>query len=380
MMSCSRLLAPGVAVLMLAGCSWLNPFSSDAGKPAKLTGFTPAAQLHERWNVSVGAADEVVFSPAVVGNSVYAAGIKGRVVRIDDGKIVWRTDLGARLSAGVGSDGDLVVVVSESGDAIALDAKSGAERWRVNVGAEVLAPPAVGSGTVVLRASDHRLFGLEARDGQRRWLYQRNAPTLALRAHAGVLIVGEVVLAGLPGGRLVAVSLENGGNVWELNIATPRGSTELERVTDVAGTPVLSRNEVCAVTYQGRAACFDGTNGNALWVRNFSSHVGLDRDNRFVVITDERDSVQALDVYSGAVVWRQDALPRRTVSRPLIVGDYVVVGDFEGYVHVLGREDGNFVARRHADSSAISADPQRLGDGFVVQTRDGDVVAYDVQR
>jgi outer membrane protein assembly factor BamB len=380
MTALSRLLLPGVAAVVLAGCSWLNPFSSSAGKPAELTKFTASAQLQKRWSVSVGAADEAVFSPAVAGNSVYAAGIKGRVIRIDDGKIVWRTDTGTRLAAGVGSDGELVVVVSESGEAIALDAKSGTERWRINVGAEVLAPPAVGHDTVVLRASDHRLFGLEARDGQRRWLYQRSTPALGLRSHAGVLIVGEVVLAGLPGGRLVAVSLENGGNIWELNVATPRGSTELERVADVAGTPVVSRGEVCAVTYQGRAACFDGTNGNALWVRNFSSHVGLDRDSRFVLITDERDSVQALDVYSGAVVWRQDALPRRAVSRPLIVGDYVVVGDFDGYVHVLSREDGNFVARARADSSAISADPQHLGDGFVVQTRDGEIVAYDVQR
>jgi outer membrane protein assembly factor BamB len=383
MIAVTRLLSWSVvaAAILLAGCSSLNPFSSSGPKPAELVSFNAAARLHERWRVSIGAADESVFFPAVAGDSVYVAGAKGRVARVDDGKVVWRTDTGARLSAGVGSDGELVVVAGDGGEVIALDAKSGVERWRANAGVEVLAPPAIGGDVVVLRTSDHRLLGLEARDGQRRWLYQRSTPPLALRSHAGVLIVDELVLAGFPGGKLVAVGLENGGSLWEFNISTPRGATELERVADVAGTPVVSRREVCAVTYQGRAACFDGGNGNTLWARDFSSHVGMDRDSRFAVVTDERDSIQALDIYNGSVVWRQDAMPRRAVSRPLIVGDHVVAGDFEGYVHVLNREDGNFVARGRADKSAISADPQRLGDdGFVIQTIDGTVIAYDVQR
>jgi outer membrane protein assembly factor BamB len=368
------------AAVLLAGCSSLNPFSSSGPEPAKLTEFTPAAELHEQWRLSVGAADEYVFFPAVVEKSVYAAGADGRVIRIDDGKPGWRTDTRTRLSAGVGSNGKLVVVVGEDGNAVALDAESGAERWRVKIGAEVLAPPALGDDIVVLRTSDHRLLGLDASDGRRRWLYQHHTPPLALRSHAGVLIVGEVLIAGFPGGKLVAVNLENGTNLWELNIAMPRGSTELERVADVAGTPVIVRHEVCAVTYQGRAACFDGSNGNTLWARNFSSHVGMDRDNRFAVITDERDSIQALDIYNGAVVWRQDAMPRRAVSRPLIVGDHVVVGDFEGYIHVLNRENGHFAARGRAGKGAIGADPRLLGSGFVVQNRDGDVAAYEIRR
>ncbi|MDR2690604.1 MAG: outer membrane protein assembly factor BamB [Azoarcus sp.] len=383
-MTTTPVLAPilALALFLFSGCSSLNPFASDTPKPAPLAGFKPEADLRKAWSASVGEADGYVFQPAIVGESVYAAGAKGRVARFEGGqggRAAWRVDVGTRLAAGVGSDGDLAVVVSETGQVIALDAQTGAERWRANLGVEVLAPPAIGSGVVVLRASDHRLIALEASNGQRRWLYQRSTPPLGLRGHAGVLIESNVVLAGLPGGKLVAVNLDNGGGVWELNVATPRGSTELERVTDVAGTPVIGRREICAVTYQGRAACFDATNGNALWARDFSSHSGMDRDSRFVVITDERDSIQALDAYSGTTVWRQDDLARRGVSRPLIVGDYVVAGDVEGYVHVLARENGHFVARARADSSAIGADPRLHGNGFVVQTRDGDVVAYELQ-
>jgi len=150
-------------------------------------------------------------------------------------------------------------------------------------------------------------------------------------------------------------------------------------VADVAGTPVVGRREVCAVSYQGRAACFDSTNGNALWARDFSSSVGMDRDARFAMITDDNDAVHALDAYSGASVWKQDALARRKVSRPLIVGDYVVVGDLEGYVHALERESGRFAARERAGSRPIEADPVAFGRGFVVQGSGGDITAYEVR-
>jgi outer membrane protein assembly factor BamB len=366
-------------VLLTSACSSLNPFSSSAAKPAKLVDFTQSAELASTWSANIGDAGPYRFQPAVWSDAVYAAGHDGEVARFEGGRQVWRTDTDTRLSAGVGTDGRLAVVAATNGAVIALDAATGSERWRADVGAEVLAPPAVSLDFVIVRASDNRLIALDARDGSRRWVYQRNNPPLALRSFASVIIEGPVVLAGFPGGKLAVINLANGGAITELNVAVPRGSTELERVADIAGTPVVGRREVCAVSYQGRAACFDTSNGNAIWARDFSSSVGMDRDARFALITDERDAVHALDAYSGASVWKQDALARRQVSRPLIVGDHVVVGDVQGYIHLLDRETGAFSARERAGSDAIAADPVPFGRGFVVQGMGGDITAYEVR-
>lgn len=373
-------LALAVSLSLLAGCSSLNPFASSAPKPAPLPDLKPTAELRQTWEARIGKSGPYVFQPAVVGGEVYAAGQDGDVARFKDGRAVWTVNAGQRLSAGVGSNGQLAVVVTASGEVVALDAANGSVRWRTPVGAEVLAPPAVGDAIVVVRASDSRLIGLDAATGARRWVFQRATPPLSLRSFAGVTLEGNAVLAGYPGGKLVAVSLANGGQVWEMTVSTPRGATELERVADVAGTPVVGRKDLCAVSYQGRAACFDATKGNALWSREFSSSVGMDRDTRFAVITDDANAVHGLDVASGASVWKQDALARRDVSRPLIVGDFVAVGDREGYVHLLNRESGVFVARTRADSSAVTADPRRFGsDGFVIQTRDGGIHVYEAR-
>lgn len=380
MMRSISALALAGSLALIAGCSSLNPFASSTPKPAPLAAIKPSAELRAVWQVSIGKSGPYVFQPAVVGEDVYAAAHDGAVARYKDGRAVWTASAGKRLSAGVGSNGRLAVVATTAGEVVALDAENGSERWRSAIGAEVLAPPAVGDAIVVVRASDSRLIGLDAATGARRWVFQRATPPLSLRSFAGVTLEGAAALAGYPGGKLVAVSLTNGGQLWELTVATPRGATELERVADIAGTPVLGRKEICAVSYQGRAACFDAGNGNALWSRDFSSSVGMDRDTRFVVITDDADAVQGLDAVSGTSVWKQVALSRRAVSRPVIVGDFVAVGDLEGYVHLLNRETGAFAARTRADSSAIAADPRRFGrDGFVIQTRDGGVHVYEAR-
>ena len=374
-----RVVPLAAALLLAAGCSSLNPFASDKPKLAPLADFKPSVELVALWRADIGEAGPYLFEPAVVGDSVYAAGEDGNVARFEGGREVWRADADTRLSAGVGADRSLAVVVTADGVAIAYDANNGSERWRSPIGAEVLAQPAVDGSVVVLRASDNRLIALNARDGSRRWVYQRANPPLALRNFSGVLLEGNVVLAGFPGGKLVVINTTNGGAMTELTVAPPRGSTELERVADVAGTPVVGRREVCAVTYQGRAACFDTSNGNALWARDFSSSVGMDRDARFAVITDDRDAVHALDVYSGASVWKQDAMARRVVSRPLIVGDHIVVGDVEGYIHALSRDSGAFAARARAGGGPVSAQPRSYGRGFVVQGRDGEITAYELR-
>lgn len=374
-----RVLAVLALSAAVAGCSSLNPFASSKPKPAALTSFTTTAQLSTLWTADIGKSGDYVFQPAVVGDSVYAAANDGEVARFEGGRTVWRTDADTRLSAGVGADSRLAVVVATDGTAIAYDTSDGSERWRAPIGAEVLAQPAVSPNLVVLRASDNRLIALDPLDGARRWTYQRSNPPLALRNFSGVLVDGSVVVAGFPGGKLVVINGVNGGAIAELTVATPRGATELERVADVAGTPVPGQRDLCAVSYQGRAACFDTSNGNLLWARDFSSSVGMDRDSRFAVITDDRNAVQGLDVYSGSSVWKQDALVRRAVSRPLIVGDHVVVGDLEGYVHVLDRDTGAFAARDRAGSSPIVADPKPYGRGFVVQGRNGEIHAYDVR-
>jgi outer membrane protein assembly factor BamB len=350
-------------------------------QPAPLVEIRPVATAKILWQGSVTGADRSAFVPAVAGNVVYSAGASGQVAGFDaaGGAQVTRFEAGQRISGGVGAGGGLVLVGTPKGEVFAFD-RNGKPLWKAQLSGEVLAPPQVGEGVVVARAGDGRIFGLDPADGKRKWVYQRTTPALSVRNHAGVVLYRGAVFAGFAGGRLVALASANGNVGWEAAVAMPRGATELERVADITSLPVVDDRQVCAVAFQGRVACFDAVRGSALWARDVSSIAGMAADSRNFYITDDKSAVVALDKGNGASIWKQDKLFGRGVSRPLAFGRYVVVGDFEGYVHVLSRDDGSFAARIATDGSAVVAPPVALDmSSFVVQTRNGGVFAITVQ-
>lgn len=369
---------------LAAGCSSMsstlesmNPFSKSAPKvkPAELTPIQATGELKTQWQAAIGNSGDFVLAPAVVGDSVYVAARDGVLARLDGGRQVWRINAGQVLSGGVGADGKLVVVGTPKGDVLAFSAADGRAVWQARVSSEILAVPAVSGDLVAVRSGDARIFGLEAADGKRRWVYQRSTPALALRSNVGLTMTDRAIYAGFPGGKLVAVALNNGAALWESTVALPKGATELERIADVASDPVVEGRIVCAVAYQGRVACFDAGNGNQAWARDVSSTSGLDISGRALYVTDEKGAVHAFDRNSGASLWKQDKLFMRALSRPVAVGRRVAVADFQGVVHLLSEDDGGFIARLTTDGSAIMAAPRRLGEGFVVQTRNGGIYA-----
>jgi outer membrane protein assembly factor BamB len=305
---------------------------------------------------------------------VYAASGSGVVARYDaaSGKQVWRVDTKRPLTGGVGADADRVLVGTRKGEVLALDL-NGKTVWTSRVSSEVLSAPRLAEGMVIVRSGDGRIAALDANDGVRKWEYSASLPPLLLRSDAGVAVARKSVFAGLHNGRLVALGLASGNLGWEATVAQPKGANELERMVDVAAAPVLEEDEVCAVAFQGRVACFDAVKGTLLWSRDASSAVSLGGDPGTLYMTDDRGTVQALDRSTGATYWKMDKLYGRQVSAPVIVGRFVAVGDFEGYVHFLHREDGALAARLATDGSPIVARPQRVGPNLLVQTRGGGV-------
>ncbi|WP_420474319.1 outer membrane protein assembly factor BamB [Noviherbaspirillum sp. ST9] len=366
-------------VALVAGCSSLNPFASKPAPrnpPAALEDFKQTLGVRTAWSTSVGTAGEFVFSPAVAGNNVFAAGADGTVVRIDagSGRTVWRINTDARLTSGVGSDGNTVAVAAEKGVLLALDI-DGKVRWKAQASSEILSAPAVGQGVIVVRSVDNRITAYDAETGSRRWAVQRTSPPLTLRTAPGIAVSGTTAYVALPGGRLLALALSNGGARWEVAVGDPRGTTELERIADLSGTPFVAGRDVCAVAYQGRVACFDATSGAPRWAKDMSSEVGVAVDERNVYAADERGAVTALARDTGSGAWRNNKLANRRLSSPVVMARALAVGDTEGYIHFLSREDGAFLARVSTDGSRVVAVSPLSANSAVFQTQAGTIVA-----
>jgi len=315
----------------------------------------------------------------VAGDAVYAANASGELYRLDSatGRQRWRIKSGFSISGGVGAGEGLVLVGGNKGDVAAFDPE-GKLLWKIKVSSEVLSAPQVSNGIVVVRTGDGRIVGLNVKDGARLWLYERATPALIVRSHAGVSIEHGIVFAGFAGGKLALINLSTGIVMWEATVSQPRGNTELERISDITSAPVADEEQVCAVAFQGSVACFDIAQGNSLWSREVSSDKGVVLSRKYLYITDADGVISALDKTSGSSLWKNDKLSFRQASKPFVLGNTVAVGDFEGYVHLLNRDDGGFVARFRTDGSSIVAALIALGDGMLVQTSKGGLYSVTV--
>lgn len=378
-----RLVALISAGLLAGACSTidsLNPFSSSTAKVPPLPPLASSAAVRTLWSANAGKAGDYSFRPAVVGRAVYFAGRDGSVGRLEDGKPVWKVALAQPLSAGVAANDKLVVVATSKGDVVALSAEDGKQLWQAKASSEVLAVPALGAAGVAVKSGDNRVFLFDAETGARKWVYQRSTPALSVRGAGSPIFADQYVFVGFPGGKLVALSLQNGAPVWDGAVALPKGATELDRVADVVAAPAADGRQLCAVAFQGRVACFDmGQAGAMVWSRDLSSASELVLDGRYVFVADDKGVVHALDRLSGSSVWKQDKLKGRQLSAPQVRQGMVAVGDGEGYVHFLSREDGSLVARVRIDSSPVRSQMQISGPALVVQTAAGSVSAIELQ-
>lgn len=382
-MTSRRLLSLMVIAGLMAGCSTLdslNPFSSSAPKMAALQPFKASTEVRVLWSAKAGKAADYIFTPAVVGNVVYVAGAEGALSRIEDGRVVWKVKAAPGLSAGVAADAQRVIVATPKGEVLAFAADDGKPLWSARVSSEVLAAPVIGDDGVAVKSGDNSVFLFDANNGSRKWVYQRATPSLSVRGAGSPVFADRYLFVGFPGGKLVALGLQNGAPVWEGAVALPKGATELDRVADIVASPVVDGRQICAAAFQGRVACFDmGQGGAMVWSRDISSSNGLALDGRYLFVTDDKGAVYALDRLSGSSLWKQDKLLNRRVSGPVVRRGLVAVADAEGIVHFLSREDGSFVARQKTDGDPVRSQPQGLGGGLVVQTAGGYVSAIEAQ-
>lgn len=378
-------------LLLVTACSSFNDIKTDLTErvfgreltdpPEELSEFKESASAKVIWQAKVGEAGVFHFTPAIEAGYAYVASSEGDLAKFDisNGNQSWRVNAGEKLSGGVGVGGSLVMVGTQAGVLYAYDI-SGKLQWKSMLSSEVLSAPVYYDGLVVVRTGDSRIYGINANDGSRKWVYDRTGPALALRSSAGVVVDGGAVYAGFAGGKLISIRADNGKLMWEASVAQPKGVTEIERIADITSLPVVDGPLVYAVAYQGRVAAVDRATGRILWNREISSLNGLSAQDARIFISHFIGSVYSLDYASGKTYWRQGELKNRHLTVPVPMGNWIAVGDIEGYVHFLSREDGAFNARlKLGDSPILPRMVLMNSNTLLAQSEAGEVYAVEIK-
>ncbi len=375
----------------LVGCS-SDDDEEEAPLFAELTEIDELFSPEVVWDESVGDGVEHYFSrlsPTVAFDKVFAASRFGDAYAFDleTGNEVWHIDLSdindelgffddavsARIAGGVVAGYNKVFLGSENGDVFALDAETGELVWQAKVPGEVISQPALDSNLVVVNTASGALVALDVETGEQKWKTDQSVPPLSLRGVSGVAINSGGAFVGLASGEIAVFILESGQQGWTKEIGEPSGATELQRIVDVDVTPVVFGDKVFAISSNGNLAAIDLRTGREVWKRKYSSFRKLSIAGNQIYATDIQGHVYAINRNSGMELWSNLQLTNRGTTGAVSIDDYIVVGDFEGYLHWISKADGKIVARHEVDSSGIYVTPIAHKGLLYVQSRDGDL-------
>ncbi len=361
-------LAAAVAAALLTGCA------ADKPKPAELQAVTAKIAGRQVWSASIGSVG-FPMQPTLRGDRLVVAADDGTVAALDtaNGREAWRAQVGARLSAGVGSDGRFSAVVTRDNELVVLE---GAEvRWRQKIDTAVVTAPLVAGERVFVLGVDRTAQAFDALDGRRLWVYRRPGDALLL-SQPGVLTAYRDTLLVGQGGRLVGLDPTRGSLRWDVPVATPRGTNEVERLADLVGPATRQDASFCVRAFQNAVGCVDAQRGALQWTQNTGGVQAVGGDAGLLVGGDASDRLTARQRANGGLAWSSDLLLNRGLSAPVVVGPTVVVGDFEGQMHFLSREDGQPLLRLPTDGSRIVSAPVLSGTTLMVVTARGGVFAF----
>ena len=391
--SAKKALAIVLLSASLLACS-SNDDEDPSTKVAELSDLDNAFDVEVLWDRSVGDGVDDYFSrikPTVAYNKVYSASRMGDVIAFDkdSGKKVWQADLSdinnersfwdSRVSALVAggpiAGQNKIFVGTESGKVFALDAETGELVWQAKIKGEVITQPAIDSGILVVNSASGIIKAFDANTGEELWKVEQDVPALTLRGISTPVIASGGVLVGSGKGELSVYILEKGQAGWTTEVGEATGSTELQRVIDVDSAPVVFGDKIYVISARGNLVAIELKSGRILWKRQYSSFRQISVYRNDIYITNTLGHVYALNRINGIERWSNMELTNRSVTGPAVVDRYIVVGDFEGYLHWLDQETGEIVSRHKVDGSGLHSTPTVVDDVLYSQSRDGDLQA-----
>ncbi len=376
-----RLGALTVLAFLFAGCSTNEPFE----EPAPVPEIEGTVELKRVWTMDVGDGhgDQFLYlTPLNTGDLLYAASADGEVYAVEsaNGKVAWYKELDARIFAGVGGDREQLYLVTRDASLMALSREDGEVLWETPLPNEVLATPQSNGAIVVVQTTDGKVLSFNTKTGEKAWQYDSVVPVLSMRAAAPPLVGSELVLAGFANGKLLGLASDSGQPVWQYEVGQPKGRTELERLVDVTSQPLILENAALVVGYQGKLALVNLRNGDEIWSREASSLHSPMVGAGNIYVSSANGDIKAFRGSDRRELWTQDRLSWRQTTQPVVYDDYLLVGDFEGYVHIMSLEDGSFQGQLEFDDDGLRVPAQRLRNGnLLVYGNSGKMTVFELK-
>lgn len=378
-----RILPLFALFLLLSACSSTKD-KDEEERVAKLVDFDKTIKVERLWSKAAGSDKGRKYTkivPVLVDGVIYTADIKGRVFAFDaeTGKRKWKAKTDFAFAGATGAGNGLVLAGTVDGQVVALNADDGELLWNTEVSSEVVAPPATNGVIVVAQTIDAKLFALDAKTGEINWSYDHTTPVLSLRGTASPIVTPTQVICAFDNGQVVSFSSSDGSRTWEARAAQPKGKTDLERIVDIDGSPVLEAGLVYVTSYQGNVMALNRGQGREVWKKSASSFYSPAVERGRVFVSTDRSRVIAYNSANGDAVWQNEQMLNRELHAPVVFDDYIGVVDGDDYMHLLNKTDGQYVHRFKPKGDGFSAPIISDNGKIYILSDDGKLSAYRIK-
>lgn len=364
---------------LLSGCTQVDDYmlgKDNTPKPKDLKQIESKVHVTKKWTAAVGTnrktKEYLKLKPVIRGQVIYTADASGLVQAVNkqSGIIMWSKRLDVGVVSGPTVNAGFIALGSNESSLIVLDQNTGKELWQNKVSGEILSPPVISHKKVIAKTIDGKVFAFDASTGKQLWVSEHGSPSLVLKASSSPIVVGNLVLIGFSDGKLDALEIDTGRLMWQKSIAYATGSSDVERLVDIDSDPIVQGNIAYLASYQGYIGALSLSDGQFLWRKPGSVYKNMVLSANNLFLTDSNDVIWSLNKHTGQVNWKQTALKARGLTEPVLVGDDLVVGDKTGYLHFIGSQTGELIARSQLPSG-VSMSPSVAGRNLYVLTDNG---------
>lgn len=377
-----------IAVMATAvvGCNrGIKPVVND---PVKLVQIAqPISVLQPVFSTDVGSKkasskDPLDLQVGYANSQIVTASRGGDLTCFDSaGQRAWSVNVGDQITGGVTLDAlsQTAIISTRGGLVMAFDSATGAKRWQQQLTGSVLTPALISNNRVILSANDGFLHGLSLQNGQSVWQFATQVPAISVRGTAApTLLDAKTALLATADGRLHAITVDNGLPQWSRRVGVGAGSSEVERMSDVDGIPIVDNNQLFAISYSGQLLGINLASREVLFVNELASLKSLAVNSQQVIATSLDGKVVAYNRSNGEVLWESEELAYRHLTNPVMIGNYIAVGDFDGVVHLFDPASGKIVSRVQTKGALSSLQVQ--GSRLLTQSTSGQVAIWQLAR
>ena len=349
-----------ISLFLVSSCSTLSFWSSESdeetSEPIKLKKIQNLYPIEVVWKRSFNGKNDLgSFIPSFYSGEMIVADPEGNLISMNpsSGKVNWNIDLKRDLSAGTASGFGKIVLSDTDGFLVAIDTDSKETLWEKNIGGEILSNGVISASLVLIKNSVGELVALDSSTGDVKWSFRSQLPALTVRGTGEPIIENGIVFSTFDNGRLAAFQLETGYFLWDGPISFLEGTSELENLIDSDSSPVLAQSLIFATNYQGRLTAFDIAQKRPVWNAEASSfHSPIIGNNMLMVVQDD-GSILSFSMTNLSPSWNSKEYLRRELSNGLIHKNLMLVGDVEGYVHIIDPLNGITVGRKKVSGNPI---------------------------